>query len=113
MALAWLEHFDLHAKPVGAYWLLIIDGHESHCLVDFQDLCKEKKIITLCMLAHSSHLLQLLNVACFLLLKRLYSDGISALARNRINYISKETFLPVFKAAFSKTLTTENICAGF
>ena len=113
LALAWLEHFDLHAKPVGAYQLLIIDGHESHCSVDFQDLCKEKKIITLCMPAHLSHLLQPLDVACFSPLKRLYSDGISALARNRINHISKETFLPVFKAAFSKALTAENICAGF
>jgi hypothetical protein len=35
LALAWLEHFDMHARPVGAYRLLIIDGHESHCLIDF------------------------------------------------------------------------------
>ena len=62
---------------------------------------------------HLLHLLQPLDVACFSLLKRLYSDRILALARNRINYISKETFLLVFKAAFSKALTAENICAGF
>ncbi len=35
LALAWLEHFDAHAKPVGVYRILIIDGHESHCSVDF------------------------------------------------------------------------------
>jgi len=101
LALAWLEHFDTHAKPVGVYRLLIIDGHESHSSVDFQDLCKEKKIITLCMPAHSSHLLQPLDVACFSPLKRKYGDEISALARNRIHHINKETFLPAFKAAFS------------
>ena len=91
LALAWLEHFDSHAKSVGAYRLLIMDGHESHCSVDFQDRCKEKTIITLCMQPHSSHLLQPLDVACFSPLKRMYSDEISALARNRIHHISKET----------------------
>jgi hypothetical protein len=73
----------------------------------------EKKIITLCMPPHLSHLLQLLNVACFSLLKRLYSNEISALAHSRINHINKETFLLAFKAAFSKAFTAENVCAGF
>ncbi|KAH6511176.1 hypothetical protein HBI81_244480 [Parastagonospora nodorum] len=108
LALAWLEHFDSHARPVGVHRLLIIDGHESHCAVEFQERCKEKKIITLCMPAHSSHLLQPLDVACFSPLKRAYSDGVSALARSRIHYINKETFLPTFKAAFEKTFTAEN-----
>jgi hypothetical protein len=113
LAVAWLKHFDSHASPVGAYRLLIIDGHESHCSVAFQDLCKEKKIITLCMPPHSSHLLQPLDVACFSPLKRKYGDEISALARSRIHHINKETFLPAFKSAFEKTFTAENICAGF
>ena len=113
MALAWLHHFDTHAKPVRVYQLLIINSHESHCSVDFQDLCKEKKIITLCMPPHSSHLLQPLDVACFSPLKRMYSNKISALARNHIHHIDKETFLPAFKAAFSQVFTAENACAGF
>jgi hypothetical protein len=62
---------------------------------------------------HLSHLLQPLDVACFLLLKRTYGDGISALARSRIHYINKQTFLPAFKAAYKKTFTAENVCAGF
>jgi hypothetical protein len=62
---------------------------------------------------HSSHLLQPLDVACFSLLKRKYGDEISALVRNRIHYINKETFLPAFKSAFKKTFILENICAGF
>jgi hypothetical protein len=48
-----------------------------------------------------------------LLLKRLYSDKILALARSRIHYINKETFLLAFKATFSKVFTAENIRAGF
>jgi hypothetical protein len=115
LALAWLKHFDAHTKAssAGAYRLLIIDGHESHCSVEFQDYCKENKIIALCMPSHSSHLLQPLDVVPYSLLKRHYGDGISLLARSRIYYIDKETFLPAFKAAFEKTFTQENICAGF
>jgi hypothetical protein len=109
----WLKHFNTHAKSVGAYRLLIIDGHESHCSLAFQDYCKENKIIALCMPSHSSHLLQPLDVACFAPLKRSYGDGISALARNHIHHISKETFLPAFKAAYEHTFTEENARAGF
>ena len=113
LTLKWLKHFDTHAKSIGAYRLLIIDGHESHCSLAFQDYCKENKIIALCMPSHSSHLLQPLDVACFAPLKRSYGDGISALARNYIYYISKETFLLAFKAAYEQTFTKENACAGF
>jgi hypothetical protein len=62
---------------------------------------------------HLFYLLQLLNVACFLLLKRLYSNAISALARSYIYYINKKIFLLAFKVAFKKTFTTENIYASF
>ena len=62
---------------------------------------------------HSSHLLQPLDVGCFAPLKRRYGDQISALARNRIHFISKETFLQAFKPAFQQSLTVENIKAGF
>jgi hypothetical protein len=46
-------------------------------------------------------------------LKRSYGDGISALARNHIHHISKETFLPAFKAAYELTFTKQNARAGF
>jgi hypothetical protein len=63
--------------------------------------------------AHSSHLLQPLNVGCFSPLKRAYSDKISSLARYGTKQIKKEAFLLAFKAAFKKAITKENICAGF
>jgi hypothetical protein len=65
------------------------------------------------MLSHLSHLLQPLDVACFAPLKRSYSDGISALARNHIYYISKETFLSAFKAAYEHIFTEANARVGF
>jgi hypothetical protein len=93
--------------------LLIINGHESYYSLKFQEYCKENKIITLYMPPHLSYLLQPLNIACFLLLKRSYSDSISALVCNHIYYISKETFLLAFKAAYKLIFTKQNTCAGF
>ena len=43
----------------------------------------------------------------------MYSDGISALARNCIIYITKEDFLLAFKAAYNKAFIENNIRVGF
>jgi hypothetical protein len=65
------------------------------------------------MLSYLLHLLQPLNIACFALLKRSYSNSILALVHNYIYYINKETFLLAFKATYKHTFTKENACAGF
>ena len=111
----WLEHFNAYtqSRTVGIHRLLIIDGHESHNSLAFQNLCKESKIITLCMPPHSSHLLQPLDVGCFSPLKRAYGDEISGLARDHINHIDKITFLPAFRRAFERSFTEGNIRASF
>ena len=98
---------------MGTHRLLIIDGHESHMSIEFQNICKEEKIITLYMPSHSSHLLQPLDVGCFLPLEREYGDQTSGLVRNHINHIIKVEFLLAFKAAFSKVFIKKNICSGF
>ena len=93
--------------------MLIINSYKSYYLVDFQDYYKEKKIITLYMPPHLSHLLQPLDITCFSLLKHYYSNSILALARNYIYYISKETFLPTFKATYKQMFTKDNAYIGF
>lgn len=79
----WLKHFNKHTatRTVGAWRLLIIDGHESHNLKEFQDLYVEWKILALCMPSHASHLLQPLDIGCYSPLKKAYGAEISALAR--------------------------------
>ena len=62
--------------------MLIIDGHESHNSAEFQQYCKDHKIILLCMPLHLSHLLQPLNVGCFGPLKKAYGDKVNELMRN-------------------------------
>jgi hypothetical protein len=65
------------------------------------------------MLAYALHILQPLNVGCFLLLKRAYGTEISRLIYHYINYINKLSFLSAFKTAFKKVIIKDNIHAGF
>ena len=93
--------------------MLILDGHESHHSLEFQDLCKKKNIIALCMPAHASDLLQPLNVGCFSPIKRAYKNKVRYLICYYIHYINKLTFLLAFKIAFKHVFIKDNICAGF
>ena len=111
----WIQHFDRHTKnrTKGNYRLLVLDGHESHISAQFQKYCTDNKIIALCMPAHSSHLLQPLDVGCFSPLKSSYGKQIEKFMRLRINHITKLEFLPAFKEAFKAAFTDQNIKSGF
>jgi hypothetical protein len=115
LGLEWLKHFDAHTKTRqrGVYRLLILDGHKSHLSQDFKDYCLENKILTLCMPAHSSLVLQPLDVVLFLPLKRKYSQKVRDLAHQRVFHINKEGFLPAFRDAFFYVFTTQNCTTAF
>src|ERR1700722_654656 len=111
----WIGHFEKYTKPqtIGCYCLLVLDGHKSHYSDEFEEYCKEHNIITLCMPAHSSHILQPLDVGCFSPLKKAYSRQIEDMMRAHIVYITKDDFFPAFHAAFNIAMTESNIRGGF
>jgi hypothetical protein len=115
IGLDWIKHFEKATKQrtKGVYRLLVLDGHESHHSVDFEEYCKAQSIITLCMPPHSSHFLQPLDVACFSPLKAAYGKQIEHMMRQQITHISKEDFFDAFVPAFYASITSENIKAGF
>ena len=114
-ALEWIRHIDKHTytRRKGGYRMVVLDGHESHLSIQFEDFCKEKNIITLCLPAHSSHLTQPLDVGCFSVLKRAYSRELEAFIRAHVNHITKTEFLLAFKTAHFRSMTVENIQASF
>ena len=106
IGLDWLKHFNQSTKHCtkGVYQLLILDSHESHHPVDFEDFCKLSNIIPLCLPPHSSHFLQPLDVECFSWLKDLYSKQIEQMMRMQITHITKEDFFDAFIEAFIQHL---------
>ncbi|KAH8622947.1 hypothetical protein IG631_22103 [Alternaria alternata] len=63
--------------------------------------------------AHTSHLLQPLNIGCFSPLKRAYSHEIQELARQGVYHINKIDFLTAYTRIQPTVLTQQNIQAGF
>ncbi|RAR04965.1 plasma membrane calcium-transporting atpase 2 [Stemphylium lycopersici] len=111
----WVKHFNRHtaSRTYGAYRLLILDGYSSHATPEFDQYCTENKIITLCMPAHTSYLLQPLNVSCFSPLKRAYGHEIQELARQGVYHVDKIDFLMIYRQIRPIVFTQESIQAGF
>ena len=62
---------------------------------------------------HSLHLLQPLDVGCFSILKHCYSQELEVFIKAHINYITKIEFFITFHKVYIKTMTKDNIKAGF
>jgi len=115
LGLEWLKHFDrsTSTRTTGAYRLLILDGHSSHATPEFDSYCSDNKIISLCMPAHTSHLLQPLDVSCFSPLKTAYGHEVAELARQGVFHVDKEEFLYLYPRVRTTVFTEQSIQSGF
>jgi hypothetical protein len=114
LGLEWIQHFHENTKKCKGKWrLLIFDGHGSHQTAEFRDFCLQNCILTLCMPAHTSHILQPLDVSCFGPLKKVYGSQIEMKIRLGINHITKEEFLPAFLTAHRQVMIARTITSGF
>lgn len=116
ISIRWLQQTFIPYSQVrmkGKSCLLILDGHGSHLTPQFDRICAENAIIPLCMPAHSSHLLQPLDIGCFSVLKRAYSHLIAKQTRLGHNHIDKLDFLAAYTQAHSETFQTKTIQSSF
>lgn len=68
LCLEWLENIFLpQTAQRGPYeWRLIVcDGHASHCSDKFQNICLKNRVYVVHFLAHTSHVLQPLDLVTF------------------------------------------------
>jgi hypothetical protein len=63
--------------------------------------------------SYTSYILQLLDIGCFALLKRVYKTEINVLANSNITYINKKAFLDTFNQVFNKAFLKDNIQSSF
>ena len=63
--------------------------------------------------AHSSHLLQPLDIGCFSVLKQSYGQRVEELMRLSVNHIDKEDFLRLYQQSRIEALYGQNIQSGF
>ncbi|KAM4061942.1 DDE superfamily endonuclease [Hirsutella rhossiliensis] len=108
LALNWLkEVFDPNTRrrTVGTHRLLILDGHGSHVTPEFDKYCTANSIVVLQMPAHSSHLLQPLDVGCFSPLKTIYGRKVK-------RKCSLGSIISTSRTSFP-SLSPSNIRSGF
>ncbi|KAL3707903.1 hypothetical protein TMatcc_005885 [Talaromyces marneffei ATCC 18224] len=116
IGLRWLQkHFIPHttSRTKGRYRMLILDGHGSHLTAQFDQICAENNIISICIPPHSSHLLQPLDVSCFSVLKQQYGQLVEQRIRLGFNHIDKYDFLTAFPEARTMAYKATNIQNGF
>jgi hypothetical protein len=67
LGIAWIKHFDsqMTERAQGHYHCLFVDGHESHCSIEFLHYAINNKIIIISYPPHCMHALQGLDVTCF------------------------------------------------
>ena len=93
--------------------MLIINNHESHIFIEFDEYCKFNKIVIVNMFVHSFHLLQLLNVGLYSFLKFVYGHQINFFIQIFINYIIKTEFFIAYLIMHNVVFIKKNIKIRF
>jgi DDE superfamily endonuclease len=117
LAFQWLkEVIDKETRREGGRKrLLLLDGHSTHLTLPFLEACDEANIILALIPAHSTHIMQPLDVGLFGPLSRAYSAALEAKQSSLplATAISKGDFWRLFEGAYKAAFTSTNIRKAF
>ncbi|XP_061186996.1 uncharacterized protein LOC133195149 [Saccostrea echinata] len=110
----YLEHHFLKFVPRDeGQILLLLDGHKSHVSVELVEWASQKGIIIFILPAHTSHVLQPMDVACYGPFQNIYNNQCHKLIRETAATITRYNICEVACKAYTKALSPENIQSGF
>jgi len=89
--------------------MLLLNEYESYLSMSVVNYAQKKKILLICLLSHTTHLLQPLNVGLFDLLQHYYVLKMNRLAQLSISHVSKAQFLEILAPAQLKAYITKNV----
>lgn len=95
------------------YVLLLLDGHKSHVAVDIIEWAQERKVILHILPAHTSHILQPLDVGCYGPLQRIYDNECHKSMRANHSVITRYNVCELGCKAYQKALSPENLQSAF
>ena len=111
--LQWFKFFINNIPPARPI-LLIQDGHSSHISIELIELAKENKIHLLCLPAHTTHVLQPLDVSVFSSFKCNIGKALNSLIRTSPGRVPTTEDVPeVIAQAWPQSLTPINLMSGF
>jgi hypothetical protein len=106
---SWLTLQTKKYRAFGEWRLLIFDGFGSHLDLGLIEYCLAHKILPFCLPAHTSHILQPLDVSIFSPMKTYYGQEVNNL---RVS-VDKDLFPNLLARARTKAFTSHNVKAGF
>ena len=107
-------HFFLESIPPARPVLLIEDGHASHISIEVIKLARENDVHLLCLPAHTTHILQPLDVGVFKSFKAHFSKACHKyLAANPGRVITTDIIAALVGEAWPLSVTPLNIMSGF
>lgn len=115
IAYDYLEHFHLQTRKYlkGTKRVLLFDGHGSHLTYEFVRRAHKWDIIIFCLIAHSTHACQPLDVVAFRQAKHHHSRQIEDAIRGGKSCFNKYDFLRVFQEVRKLTFTKANIISAW
>ncbi len=115
LMLEYIKHFDMHTKKrtIGTTRLLMFDGYGAHHTKEFINFCDEFNIIPFCLVPHTSHLTQPLDVGLFQPMKHWHSEAVERAARSGCRTFNKTEFFHALHWIRQKTFTKRNILSAW
>jgi hypothetical protein len=89
--------------------VLIWDGFSTHETLEILEFCFKNNIVLCRTPSHTSHKLQLCDVAAFGPLKAAYRDQVERIERGGVGTISKQHFTYLYNPTRKQALTKKNI----
>ena len=108
------DHF-LQFVPVddGKPVILMMDGHKSHISIGLVEWAQERNIVLFILPAHTSHILQPLDVGCFGPLQVIYDNLCHKFMRDNHSTITRYNVCALASNAYTKAMTPENLQKAF
>ncbi|XP_053391918.1 uncharacterized protein LOC128554649 [Mercenaria mercenaria] len=97
----------------GQKLLVLLDGHRSHVSVGLCEWARDHGIVLFILPAHTSHILQPLDVSCYGPFQRMYDAACHKLMRQTTSVISRYNVCEIACKVYSKALSTDNVQSGF
>lgn len=93
--------------------LLLLDGHTTHVSVGLCEWASQHGIVLFILPAHTSHLLQPLDVACYGPFQRMYNAECHKLIKQTAATINRFNVCETACKVYSRALSSENAQSGF
>ena len=94
--------------------MLLLDGHSTHCDLTSLKFASDQGIIIFCLPPHTTHECQPLDCSLFKPLKEHWKQECHKFySKNPGRVINKLNFNGIFRNVWLKSITPENVVAGF